>query len=168
MDPYIGEIKLFCGTFAPVGWTLCNGGLLQISLFDALFSLLGTTYGGDGVTTFGVPDLRGRLPVHRSPTMPLGQTGGTETVTLTSGQIAAHAHGFVASTALATDTGPAGNAPAQATSAQLFVEDALDQQLSPAALLPYRDGGSQPHENRHPFQAINYVIAVEGLFPPHP
>lgn len=168
MDPFVGEIKMFCGNFAPVGWHLCDGSLLAIQDFEVLFTLIGVNYGGDGITNFGLPDLRGRVPIHRlKPTMPEGLMGGVESVTLTTSQIALHAHSFVASTALATDTGPAGNTPAQATSAQLFVEDALDQQLNAAAVLPYGDGGNQPHENRHPFQVVNYIIALEGLFPPH-
>lgn len=168
MDPYVGEIKMFCGTFAPVGWLPCNGDLVPIANFDVLFALIGVNYGGDGVTNFALPDLRGRVPLHRlKPTMPEGLMGGVESVTLTTNKIALHSHSYVASTALATDTGPAGNTPSQATSAQLFVEDALDQQLNPAAVLPYLDGGNQPHENRHPFQAITYIIAYEGIFPPH-
>lgn len=168
MDSYIGEIKMFCGTFAPVGWHLCDGALLPIAQYDVLFSLIGVNYGGDGVTNFALPDLRGRIPIHRrKPDMPEGLMGGVESVTVTTAQIAAHSHSFVASTALATDTGPANNTPAQGTSAQLYVEDAVDQQFNAAALLPYRDGGNQPHENRHPFQAVNYIIAYEGIFPPH-
>src|SRR3712207_2340654 len=151
MEAYIGEIKLFCGTFAPVGWHFCDGSLLSIADYEALFALISVNYGGDGVTTFGLPDLSGRVPIHRrKPDMPEGLKGGVESVTLTSSQIALHSHAFVASTALATDTGPPGGTPAQAPSAQLFVEDALDQQLNAAAVLPYTDGGSQPHENRVP------------------
>ncbi|HEU0130066.1 MAG TPA: tail fiber protein [Mycobacteriales bacterium] len=168
MESYVGEIKMFCGTFAPVGWLKCDGSLLRIADYDVLFALIGINYGGDGITTFALPDLRGRVPIHRlKPSMPEGLTGGVESVTLTSATIAQHSHSFVASTALATDTGPPGGTPAQGTSAQLFVEDALDQQFNAAAVLPYLDGGNQPHENRHPFQAVNYIIAYEGIYPPH-
>jgi microcystin-dependent protein len=165
VDPFIGEIKIFCGNFAPVGWNMCDGSLLPIAGYDALFNLIGTTYGGDGQTTFGVPDLRGRFVMHRSGTSPIGLMGGEETVTLTSATIAAHTHGFLGTTALATDPTPGGNTTAEGTSVQLYVEDVIDQVLSKNALLPTQ-GGGQPHENMHPYQVINYIIATEGIYPP--
>jgi microcystin-dependent protein len=165
-DPYIGEIKIFCGNFAPVGWLMCDGSLLPISQYDVLFNLIGTTYGGDGQNTFAVPDLRGRFPAHRGSTMQMGQRAGEESVTITSASIAAHTHTFLGTTALATDPTPGLNTTAEGTTVQLFVEDVLDQKLSPNALAPYTQGGGQPHDNMHPYQVINYIIATEGIYPP--
>jgi microcystin-dependent protein len=162
--PYIGEIRIFCGNFAPVGWLMCDGSLLPIDQYDVLFNLIGTTYGGDGQTTFGIPDLRGRFPLHRSGSTPIGAAAGEETVTLTAATIAVHTHNFVGTTALATDPTPGGNTTAEGTSVQLYVEDVLDQTLNANALLPAQ-GGGQPHENMHPFQVVNYIIATEGIYP---
>ena len=164
-DPFLGQLTMFCGSYAPEGWAFCDGSIIPIQSNEPLYSLLGTTFGGDGQTTFGLPDLRGRVPVHRSGTMPPGQTGGEESVTLTSGQIGAHSHSFNGTQSLATDRAPGLNVVAQGTSAQLFVEDVLDQQLNPGAILPAK-GGSEPHENMVPFQAVNYIIATQGQFPP--
>jgi microcystin-dependent protein len=164
-DPYIGEIKIFCGNFAPIGWLMCNGALLPISQYDVLFNLIGTTYGGDGQSTFGVPDLRGRFPAHRGSAMQIGQLAGVESVTITSATIAAHTHSFVGTTALATDPTPGGNTTAEGTTVALYVEDTLDQTLSPNAITPYQ-GPGQPHDNMHPYQVINYIIATEGIYPP--
>lgn len=163
-QPYVGEIRMFAGTYAPVGWAFCDGQQLAISENDVLYTLIGTTYGGDGQETFNLPDLRGRLPVHQQLNVfQLGQMAGTEEVTLTTQQIPVHNHAFLATTALAIETGPAGNVPAQGTSIQLFVEDAADVQMAPAMLAP--TGGSQPHDNMHPFLVVNFIIALYGLFP---
>ena len=163
-QPYIGEIRMMANTYAPVGWALCNGQQLPISENDALFTLIGTTYGGDGQETFNLPDLRGRLPIHQQLNVfTLGELGGTEEVTLTTQQIPVHNHAFLATTALAIETGPAGNVPAQGTSIQLFVEDATDVQMAATMLAP--TGGSQPHDNMHPFLVVNFIISLFGLFP---
>lgn len=164
-EAFLGEIRMFCGNFAPVGWAFCDGSLVPISAADALYSLIGTTYGGDGQQTFGLPDLRGRFPVHRSTTLPIGTSGGQETVTLTAGQLAAHTHGFNGTKALADQPTPGGNVPAQATTITLYVEDVASVALDAAALLP-APGGGTAHENMHPFQAVNYIIALEGIWPP--
>jgi len=164
VDPFIGEIKMFCGNFAPVGWSFCDGSLVPISQAEPLFALINTTYGGDGQTTFGLPDLRGRFPVHRSSALPLGAVGGVEQVTLASNNVAAHTHPFQATKALADQATPAGNTTAQATTITLYVEDQPAVGLNAAALLPFA-GGGQPHENMHPYQAVNYIIALEGIFP---
>lgn len=166
-DPFMGEIRMFGGNFAPLGWAFCDGSLLPISSADALFSLIGITYGGDGVTTFAVPDLRGRFPVHRSATLPLGAAGGEETVRLTPTQVAQHSHDFNATKALADQATPAGNVPAQATTVTLYIEDTPAVALKDSAILPAA-GGGLPHENMHPFQAVNFIIALEGIYPPRP
>jgi microcystin-dependent protein len=165
VEPYIGEIRLFGGNFAPVGWLACNGSLLPISQYDVLFNLIGTTYGGDGQNNFALPDLRGRFPLHRSTQYPVGAPAGTESVTLTSATTAQHSHQFLATTALANQPTPGGNTPAQSGTLQLWAEDTTNAPLDPAALLPYL-GGNQPHDNMHPYQAINYIIATEGIYPP--
>ncbi|RYD59408.1 MAG: phage tail protein [Sphingobacteriales bacterium] len=178
MENYLGEIRLFAGTFAPVGWLACDGSLLPISENDALFTLLGTTYGGDGQTTFGLPDLRGRVPVSQGrsttgTTYVLGQSAGVETVTLTTAQMPAHQHTFSVSNSPGTQVS-ASNAylanpvdPTTNNKTVLFylpdsVEETI-QGLLPDSLTPA--GGSQPHENRMPYTTINYIIATQGIYP---
>lgn len=165
MDSFIGEIKIFCGTFAPVGWAKCDGSLIPIQEADALFSLIGTTYGGDGQTSFALPDLRSRFPLHRGSATPLGGAGGVEQVTLASSQVAAHSHPFQATKALADNATPAGNTPAQATTLTMYIEDAPVLPLNAKALAPFT-GGNLPHENMHPYQAVNYIICMDGVYPP--
>lgn len=162
-QPYVGEIRMVACTYAPAGWELCNGQLLAISENETLFQLIGTTYGGDGQETFALPNLMGRHPVHQGSTFQLGEMAGTEEVTLTPQQIPVHNHAFLATTALAIETGPAGNVPAQGTSIQLFVEDATDVQMANTMLSP--TGGSQPHTNLQPYLVINFVISLFGEFP---
>jgi microcystin-dependent protein len=163
-DPYIGEIRLFAGNFAPVGWALCQGQLMPISENDALFNLIGTTFGGDGQSNFGLPDLQGRVPVHRSASMTVGEMAGVESVTLNTNQVAAHAHAFQATSALANQPTPGGNLPAQSGTMQWYLADAPTTQLSPDALLPFQ-GGNQPHENMPPYLVLNYIISLFGIFP---
>jgi microcystin-dependent protein len=169
-DPFIGEIKLVPYNFAPVGWAYCDGSLLAISQNQALFALLGTTYGGDGQTTFGLPDLRGRTAIHRGQSpggsnYTIGQVGGNESITLTTQQIPSHTHAIVCQSATGTQTNPLGNYLGGSPSA---LGNAYDPPAkNPHAGLPLQpSGGSQPHENRQPLLALNYIIALEGIFPP--
>jgi microcystin-dependent protein len=165
-QPFIGEILMFAGSYAPAGWALCDGSLLPISAYSALFNLIGTTYGGDGVTTFGLPDLRGRFPVHQGTgggqTVVLGQLAGAETVTLAPAQLPAHAHQISASLTASSQT-PAGSLPAQWDDTQYSTADPTAADLRPAAV--GRAGGSQPHENRSPYLAVTFAIALSGLYP---
>jgi microcystin-dependent protein len=164
-DPYIGEIRMFGGNFAIQGWMLCNGQLLPISQFDALFALIGTTYGGDGQTTFALPDLRGRVPIHVSSNFPLGTSAGTEEVTLTVPQLAMHNHAFAASGNNGTQSSPAGNTVGACTAPLLYRAGAPNAPLASQAFPPPA-GNNQPHPNMQPYQVINFIIAIEGLFPP--
>jgi microcystin-dependent protein len=181
MDEYTGIIKLFAGTFAPQGWLYCNGQLLNISQYAQLFAVLGTTYGGDGQTTFALPDLRGRAAIGQGQgtgldSYTLGQKGGTETVTLTNTQLAAHSHQLMASSAAATTNSPSGAVLAQSTATTgggeeatmntYLAETAPDTALAASSL--GIAGGNQPHENRPPFLALAYIICVEGVYPPQP
>jgi|SRR5262245_5366908 len=161
-NPYIGEIRLVGFNFAPAGWALCDGSLLSIAQNDALFALLGTTYGGDGQTTFALPDLRSRVPMHQGNGHTLGEVGGTESVTLTTNQMAAHGHVPQARNAGAV-TGPAGNVWANSAALQFAPPSAPLQPMNAGAV--GSTGGSQPHDNMLRFQAINFVIALEGIFP---
>jgi microcystin-dependent protein len=172
-EPFLGQIMIFGGNFAPRGWAFCNGQLLSIAQNSALFSLLGTTYGGDGVTTFGLPDLRGRVPMHwgQGPGLTnrvLGESSGSETVTLLSTQIPAHNHLMQASTTDANQASPANNICAPVLDSQgaagfEFSNAAPNATMNPAAIAA--SGGSQPHENLQPYLCLSFVIALEGLFP---
>lgn len=162
MDQYIGEIRMFAGNFAPQGWLLCQGQLISIAENDVLFSLLGTTFGGDGQTTFALPDLRGRVPIHASPAHPQGQKGGSETITLTAGQMPAHTHVVGAQAAAGTTTHPEGAVWAQA-SVSAFAAANANQPMNAQAVLAA--GGNQPHENMMPFICVNFIIATEGMYP---
>jgi microcystin-dependent protein len=164
-DPYIGEIRMFGGNFAPVGWAFCNGQLLSISEYSVLYNLLGTTYGGDGVQTFGVPDLRGRLPIHQSSAMPIGQSAGVESVTLTVAQIPQHAHAFLAVPADAEGGSPSGTALAQGSSGPLYAAANPDKAQTMNAGVIGSSGGSQPHDNLQPFLCVSFILALEGVFP---
>ncbi len=165
MDPYIGEIRMFGGNFAPVGWSFCSGQILSISENEALFALIGTTYGGDGVTTFALPDLRGRLPVHQSPSFPIGGAAGVESVTLTTAQIPAHTHGALGSSAVVEGSNPAGALFATSEDTPFYApfNAAKSASLNPAAVGP--SGGSQPHDNMQPYLCVSFIIALEGIFP---
>ena len=165
-EPFLGEIRIFGGSYAPIGWALCAGQLLSIGENSALYSLLGTTYGGDGQATFALPDLQGRSPLHEgtapgSSSYTLGQTGGSEAVELTPAQIPAHSHSAVYA-ATATKTTPGGAMWATQASTS-FSETAPNAQLSPLALVP--SGNSIPHENMPPFVAVTYMIALQGIYP---
>lgn len=167
MDPYIGEIRIVGFSFAPIGWALCNGQLLPIAQNTALFNLIGTTYGGDGQTTFGLPDFRGRVPVHQgsggglSPRV-IGEMAGVETVTLTTNQIPAHNHAVAVSATLGSSVSPVGNYIA-AGDRDSYAPPGAPVAMSSNAL--GSTGSSQPHENRQSFLAMNFIIAVEGIYP---
>lgn len=164
-QPFVGEIRIFAGSFAPAGWMFCDGQLLAISENETLFQLIGTTYGGDGQSTFGLPDLRGRMPVHQGSGLVLAETGGVESVTLTSQQIPVHTHPLVGSAANASATSPAGGVPGTmpevATSA--YGSDAPLTTLTPQSISPV--GGSQPHENMQPYLCVAFIISLFGIFP---
>lgn len=162
MDPYLGEIRLFAGIFAPVGWAACDGQLLAITEHEALFTLLGTRYGGDGTSTFAVPDLRGRWAVGRNGAN-LGETGGAESVTLTAQHLPVHTHAAYASAAAATRTAPAVWASVAAP-AYLPGDPATGgQTMAGDALAPV--GAGLPHENLPPFLGMIHIIATAGLYP---
>lgn len=162
-QPYVGEIRMFAGNFAPAGWMFCEGQLLPISENDTLFQLIGTTYGGDGETTFALPDLRGRIPIHQGDGFLLAQTGGAEQITLTVNQIPAHTHPFMASGNVSQDTSPAGKTVGQSGAAFLYIQDSTDTNMSQQAIAPV--GGSQPHTNFQPYLCVDFIISLFGIFP---
>jgi microcystin-dependent protein len=167
-DPYVGEIRMFAGNFAPVGWALCQGQLMPISENETLFNLIGTTYGGDGQETFALPDLSGRAPLHHG-TGPgltsriIGEEGGVEQVTLTVQQIPAHSHPLLARAAGGKSATPDGNVLASAPATSLYTRDTPSINLAANAIEPV--GGSQPHDNRMPYLTINFIISLFGIFP---
>ena len=162
-QPYIGEIRMFGGNFAPVGWMFCEGQLLPISENDALFNLIGTTYGGDGQTTFALPDLRGRLPVHQGSGSVIGEAGGVEQVTLTAGQIPIHTHPLLASTGPGNVNTPGGNVTGESAAVKIYYADQPSVAMAPQAISP--TGGSQPHSNFQPYLCISFIISLFGIFP---
>lgn len=163
-QPYVGEIRMFAGNFAPAGWMFCEGQLLPISEFDTLFNLIGTTYGGDGQSTFALPDLRGRLPVHMGNGFTLAETGGVEQVTLTISQIPAHAHPCLATTNVETGSVPNGAFVAQNDQNINFYDAAAaDATMSPLSVSSV--GGSQPHSNFQPYLCVDFIISMFGIFP---
>ncbi|WP_411345857.1 phage tail protein [Paenibacillus sp. WLX1005] len=171
-EAFTGEIRMFAGTYAPENWAFCNGQLLNIAGNEALFSLIGTTYGGDGRTTFGLPDLRGRVPLHigtyAGNTYTLGQKSGTETVTLQTGELPSHTHPVIATSDPATSANPAGNTWAT-TSTNLYSNAAAiaPSVMDPSAISSV--GGSQLHDNMMPSLTISFIINVsQGTFPPRP
>jgi len=175
-DPFIGEIRMFAGTFAPNGWALCDGQLLSIAQNTALFSLLGTTYGGDGRTTFGLPDLRGRVAIHpgQGPGLSnyiLGEKSGAEQVTLTTNQIPAHTHAasgtIQAKNGQPDESNPGGQVPATLTNGtEGYAETPNTTMLANGVNVTVGNtGGSQPHTNIQPFQCVNFIIALFGIFP---
>lgn len=161
--PYIGEIRMFGGNFAPAGWAFCDGSLIPISENDTLFNLIGTTYGGDGQNTFALPDLRGRAVVHQGPGFAFAQAAGSESVTLNIQQIPAHTHGFIASRdgadQITGNNGVVATPPSLAT----YFAASPDSALNAGSILPV--GGNQPHENMQPFLTISFIISLYGVFP---
>ena len=178
MDEFIGIIKLFAGNFAPRGWLFCQGQTLQISQNSALFAILGTTYGGDGVNTFALPDLRGRMPVGtgQGPSLAnytAGQAGGAETATLTANQLPGHTHPLLATDQVGVDGLPAGAAMATTDDPlNNLVGAPIYKIATPNTLMAAGSigsaGGSQPHDNMPPFLGLNYIICLEGMFPSRP
>jgi microcystin-dependent protein len=169
MDPYIGEIRMFAGNFAPRGWALCNGQLLSIAQNTALFSLLGTMYGGNGQTTFGLPDLRGRVPLHFGQGPGLtpyaqGELSGSETVTLTTNEMPSHNHGANGNQAGGNSPSPAGRYWAMSSRRDTMYASSANVAMQPQAL--DLTGNGQPHDNMQPYLTVNYIIALQGLYPP--
>jgi microcystin-dependent protein len=162
-QPYVGEIRMFAGNFAPAGWMFCEGQLLPISENETLFQLIGTTYGGDGQSTFALPDLRGRLPLHQGNSFILAETGGVETVTLNVQQIPAHSHPLLGSTATAATQDPASQIPATAVAQSYFNLFDNPNNMSPLSI--GSTGGSQPHTNFQPYLCIDFIISLFGIFP---
>ena len=162
-NPFVGEIRMFAGNFAPAGWAFCNGQQMPISENETLFQLIGTTYGGDGQETFNLPNLQSRLPMHQGNGFTIGEMAGTEQETLTVQQTPVHNHAYIGTTALADEATPGGNVFAQATTITVFIEDSPVANLAPQAMAPV--GGSQPHDNMHPYLVINFIISLFGIFP---
>jgi microcystin-dependent protein len=162
-QPYVGEIRMFAGNFAPAGWMFCEGQLLPISENETLFQLLGTTYGGDGQSTFALPDLRGRIPLHQGNGFTLAETGGVETVTLTVSQIPAHSHPLLASNAIATQQNVTCNLLAEASLYNPYININPTSPMAPQSVSS--TGGSQPHNNFQPYLCIDFIISLFGLFP---
>lgn len=169
-DPFVAEIRIFPFNFAPRGWAFCDGQLLPLSQNTALFSLLGTTYGGNGQSNFALPNLQGRAPMQpgQGPGLSLhdlGENGGSETVTLLDSDIPAHSHGLMCNPAVANRTTPVGNAIGRASGAAAYAPAATPTaQLAPEALPPA--GGDQPHNNLQPYLTMSFNIALQGVFPP--
>ena len=165
-QPYVGEIRIFAGNFAPLGWMFCEGQLLPISEYDTLFNLIGTTYGGDGQETFALPDMRGRLPLHQGNGFVHGETGGVEQVTLTPAQIPAHSHPFLGTSNAASTTAPSSSVTLARSSLATITpygSDAPLTPLSPSAVSSV--GGAQPHTNMQPYLCVVFIISMYGIFP---
>lgn len=168
-DPYIGEIRMFAGNFNPNGWAMANGALMPISQNDALFTLYGTMYGGDGQETFGLPNLSGRVPLHNgqgpgiSQNYQQGEAAGVESVTLTTQQIPVHNHAFLGSQAIAQNPQPTDSIVAQSATVQLYISDTASTPMDNQAIQPV--GGSQPHDNMMPYLVIGFIVSLFGIFP---
>jgi microcystin-dependent protein len=168
-DPYIGEIRMFAGNFNPNGWAMANGALMPISQNDALFTLYGTMYGGDGQETFGIPNLNGRAPMHNgqgpgiSQNYVQGEAAGVESVTLTTQQIPVHTHAMLGTTNIAQNPQPQDAILAQSTGAQLYISDVPATALDAQMFQPI--GGSQPHENMQPYLVVGFIVSLFGIFP---
>ena len=162
-QPYVGEIRMFAGTFAPAGWLFCDGQLLPIAENETLFQLIGTSYGGDGQTTFALPDLRGRLPVHQGNGFTLAQSGGDEQIALTVQQLPVHSHALLASAQNATLATPATYTLARTKAINLYSTVAPNGALASAAIGP--GGAGQPHDNLQPYLCVHFIISLFGIFP---
>lgn len=162
-QPYVGEVRIFAGNFAPAGWQFCDGSLLPISEYETLFNLIGTTYGGDGQSTFAMPDLRGRVPMHMGSGFTLAQTGGVETVTLTLNQIPIHNHALLAAGVAGDAQHPSGNCLGDGTGGLAQYHPNPGPAMNAQSLTIA--GGSQPHENMQPYLALSFIISLFGIFP---
>jgi microcystin-dependent protein len=168
-SPFVGEIRMFGGTFAPAGWAMCDGQLMPISQNDTLFTLIGTTYGGDGQETFAVPDIQGRVPLHQGTnpgtgtTYQIGEKAGVESVTLNTNQMPLHNHAFLASSDGATQNAPTGNVVGSSTNIKNWSPFPSTGNMGTSALTPV--GGNQPHENMMPYLVVTYIISLFGIFP---
>jgi microcystin-dependent protein len=166
-QPYVGEIRIFAGSFAPAGWAMCDGSMLAISENETLFQLIGTTYGGDGQSTFGLPDLRGRHPMHQGTNLGqsfvMGELVGVEQVTLTTQTMPSHTHQFLVANTAGDAITPSGNLNSQGVNVKLFYNGDPDGAFNAAAVSPV--GGSQPHENRQPYLGLNFIVSLFGIFP---
>ncbi len=172
-ESYLGEIRMFAGNFAPQGWALCNGQLLSISENEALFALLGTTYGGDGQTTFKLPDLMGRVPIHVSPQYGIGVAGGTELITLTANQLPNHTHTVQSATAVGNTSTPTNKLWATTSGYSNYSndKDGAGNPLTPVTMNANASsvvGGNQSHDNMMPTVAISFIISLYGVFPTQP
>ena len=161
-QPYVGEIRMFAGNFPPSGWMFCEGQALPISENETLFQLIGTTYGGDGQSTFALPDLRGRLPIHQGNGFTLAETGGAEEITLTVNQLPAHTHPWLCSSGAAGSKSPAG-AVAAVTQGDVYASSFSATNMAAQAVGPV--GGSQPHSNFQPYLCVHFIISLFGIFP---
>ena len=164
--PFIGEIRLFAGNFPPNGWLFCDGQVLSIAENEVLFNLIGTTYGGDGQSTFAVPDLRGRVPVHQgfgASSYVIGQQGGAETVTLTGGQMPPHSHALMASTSAAASTHGPSESLGSSAAMRFYGTGAPNVAMDPHSVAPA--GGGQAHQNMAPFVGLSFIISLFGIFP---
>ncbi|HTW82594.1 MAG TPA: tail fiber protein [Candidatus Sulfotelmatobacter sp.] len=174
-QPYLGEIRLFAGNFAPAGWMTCDGQLLAVADYDTLFDLIGTTYGGDGVNTFALPNLAARVPLHMgtgsASTYTLAQTGGVTTVQLTSATIPSHTHAVIADGNAATTGNPSGAYYADVAPKTLYSTPGGAHNPHPTTYRSFNSamlamqGGSQPHDNMQPYLAITFIIAIYGVYP---
>lgn len=162
-QPYVGEIRMFAGNFAPAGWMFCEGQLLPISENETLFNLIGTTYGGDGQSTFALPDLRGRLPLHQGNGFTLAETGGAETITLTVSQIPAHSHPYLGTSSNSNDANALNNLVSQPSSGFPYINAAPPLAMAPGSVSSI--GGSQPHNNFQPYLCVDFIISLFGIFP---
>src|SRR5437660_6054054 len=167
-QPYVGEIRMFAGNFAPAGWMFCSGQLLPISENETLFNLIGTTYGGDGQSTFALPNLQSRVPIHQGTgpdgsSYTLGEMTGTEQETLSVQQIPIHTHTLVGNSGNGTQANPANNVLASSTIVKAYAQETADAMMAASIVGP--TGGSQPHENVQPFLCVNFIISLFGLFP---
>ena len=164
MDPFVGEIRMFGGNFAPAGWAFCNGQVLPISEYETLFNLIGTTYGGDGQSNFALPNLQGRVPVHQGSSFTLGALAGSETVPLTQNQLPLHSHAFLGSANPGGQTSPVGNGVATIVAGSAYIQAAATTALNPASISS-APGGNQPHQNMQPFLCISFIISLFGIYP---
>jgi microcystin-dependent protein len=163
-QPYVGEIRMFAGNFAPAGWMFCEGQLLPISENETLFNLIGTTYGGDGQSTFALPDLRGRIPVHMGNGFILAETGGAEEITLTVQQIPSHSHAYLGTSSVPNDANAINNVVGQPSSGFPYLNAPPTVPMAPASITSV--GGSQPHSNFQPYLCVDFIISLFGIFPP--